>query len=70
MYDYHKAREQADGQFEFVFEYHFDYDRLIANFTRRIERLRANGFEVHHPKLPDRATWDFFPSGVIVKCRR
>jgi len=51
-----------------VFEYHFDRDRSIANFKRRIKKLNKHFRIIQHAKLPDRKTWDFFPSGVIVKC--
>jgi len=59
-----------DGITKMAMEYHFDYDRSIANFQERMAALRAVGFEVHHAKMPDRLTWDFFPAATMVHARR
>jgi len=53
-----------------VFEYHFDTDRSIANFKNRIAKLKAHFNIIEHAKMPDRETWDFYPSATIVRCKR
>ena len=53
-----------------VFEYHFDYDRLIPHFHARMDNLRNAGFSVEHAKMPDRLSYDFYPAATIVHAVR
>lgn len=54
-----------------VFEYHLDRDRSLPRFAARMARLRAAGFEVHHPKMPEhKAVCDWWPAAALVFARR
>jgi FkbM family methyltransferase len=54
-----------------VFEYHLDRDRRLARFHERMASLRAAGFEVHHPKMPEgKALCDWWPAAALVFARR
>lgn len=53
-----------------VFEYHFDLDRSIANFIKRIKYLSSFYSYIHYAKLPPGETYDFFPAARIVYCRQ
>tara|TARA_R110000824_G_scaffold368249_1_gene557545 strand:+ start:1693 stop:2298 length:606 start_codon:yes stop_codon:yes gene_type:complete len=47
-------------------EYHFDHDRSIPEFLRRMERLREHGFTVQHKRMPNQESYDYFPAACIV----
>jgi FkbM family methyltransferase len=54
-----------------VLEYHLDRDRSLARFAERMERLRAAGFEVRHPKMPPgKAVCDWWPAAALVHAVR
>lgn len=54
-----------------AFEYHFDFDRSIPNFEKRMNKLRETFTNMRLPKMPaDKLTYDFFPSGKTVICSR
>lgn len=53
-----------------VFEYHFDIDRKIVNFLRRMEILSKYFTRIYYSKLPPGETYDFFPASKIVYCQR
>lgn len=52
-------------------EYDFDQDSSIPRFHQRMDALREVGFEVRHRPLPARkATYDYWPSGLLVHAVR
>lgn len=51
-----------------VFEYHFDHDRLISRFEKRMDKLRDNFIHVNYAKMPDAVTYDYFPAARVVHC--
>lgn len=58
------------GLSKLVFEYHFDIDRSIANFLKRVELLSKYFSKIYFGKLPNSATYDFFPASKIVFCQK
>jgi FkbM family methyltransferase len=54
-----------------VMEYHLDRDRSLPHFHERMDRLRAAGFEVRHPKMPEHKTvCDWWPASALVHAVR
>jgi FkbM family methyltransferase len=53
-----------------VFEYHFDIDKKIANFLRRMELLSKRFTNIYYSKLPNTEEYNFFPASKIVYCQR
>jgi hypothetical protein len=54
-----------------VFEYHLDRDRRLDRFRARMDGLRAAGFEVRHPKMPEgKDVCDWWPAAALVHARR
>jgi len=54
-----------------AFEYHFDFDRSIAAFNNRMNKLKDSFSVVRYPKMPTgKETYDFFPSGKTVHCAK
>jgi FkbM family methyltransferase len=51
-----------------TFEYHFDFDRLIANFYDRIEKLGRHFTDIYYGKMPDKKTYDYYPAAKTVYC--
>lgn len=53
---------------QIVFEYHFDYDREVDHFHRRMNTLRDAGFTVHHRRtqLEPGTRWSRFPAADTV----
>lgn len=52
-----------------VFEYHFNADRLIANFYKRMERLRRWFPAMDWGRISSTTPrYDYFPDGRIVRC--
>lgn len=66
-----QQRHGWPGIRKMVFEYHLDRDRRLARFQERMDGLRAAGFEVLHPKMPEgKALCDWWPAAVLVFARR
>lgn len=51
-----------------VFEYDFNQDNSIERFNNVINKLKTHFEIIKSPKMPDKKTYDFFPSGVLVYC--
>lgn len=57
------------GVRKLAFEYHFDFDRSIPAFEKRMDKLRLSFSNIRQPKMPlGKSTFDFFPSGKTVQC--
>lgn len=52
-----------------IFEYHFDSDKIVANYDKMIRKLKL-GFTVKAPSFPKIKIWNVFPSGKIVYAER
>ena len=50
-------------------EYHFDVDRKVAHFHKRMDSLRHVGFEVWHQPVPDVEDYPYFPAARMVFAR-
>ena len=53
-----------------VFEYHFDIDKKIANFLRRMDLLSKRFTNIYYSKLPKGEEYNFFPAAKIVYSQR
>lgn len=53
-----------------VFEYHFDLDRSIPRFLKRVARLKYWFPNIYFGKIPETETYDFYPAARIVYCRK
>jgi FkbM family methyltransferase len=65
--------EEADfSKFKQMYiEYHFNADRSIDRAEKVIARLKEQGFTVYqNHKLPNVATWDWFPATLVLWCKR
>lgn len=63
-------RFDLSGIKKLTFEYHFDVDRSIEHFLKRIERLSRWFTRIYYAKLPvGKETYDFFPAARIVYCQ-
>lgn len=60
--DWHAVKKLA-------FEYHFDRDRSVENFERRMAKLREHFPNVDYPKIPEGIKeYNFYPPARIVHC--
>jgi len=53
-----------------AFEYHFDIDKKIANFLRRMDVLSRHFTNIYYSKLPKGEEYNFFPAAKMVYCQR
>jgi len=53
-----------------TFEYHFDFDRSIPRFYKRMEKLKAHFPSIYYGKMPDAKTYDYYPAAKTVFCTR
>lgn len=66
---FHRALAAKPGVRKLVAEYHFDIDRSIPNFLRRMDLLRGHFDEVRYGTIPEDApTYDWFPPSRIIYC--
>lgn len=60
--DWHNVRKLA-------FEYHFDMDRSVANFRRRMKKLEKHFPHVEFARVPeDLVEYNFYPAMRLVHC--
>lgn len=63
------ATENWHGVKKLAMEYHFDMDRSVANFRRRMKKLEAHFPHVEYARVPDDLVeYNFYPAMRIVHC--
>jgi len=62
-----EAEHDWAGVKKMALEYHFDFDRSVENFYRRMARLETQGFKMIYTAIPKRLkSYNFYPAAKIV----
>lgn len=65
------STENWYGVNKLTFEYHFDHDRSVANFLRRMDRLKLHFSNIEYARIPENVVeYNFYPAAKIVHCWR